>query len=204
MSDGVEVRWALCPQSPRPRYSFIRKEKRFSLFAPLKRIRGELWFLCLGHIPLPRLSTVAQGVEHYYYLDLGHVLTLCLEDGTHGTGSLQKLIVWSFYYPSKEAKMLEYINICTSQIIMIMVWFTTRPYVPGFTYNCISGILYNIWEGVFLYALMKKLQTKGLGCIGGAKAREKSWKVIQNLRNSSGYPSLVLSHFPGWVKHTAL
>lgn len=40
-----------------------------------------------------QIKHFAQGVEHYYYLDLGHVFTLCPEDRTHGIGSLQKLIV---------------------------------------------------------------------------------------------------------------
>lgn len=37
--------------------------------------------IAMGHIPIPRSITVTRGMKHYYYLDLGHVLILCLGEG---------------------------------------------------------------------------------------------------------------------------
>lgn len=95
----------------------------------------------------------------------------CLEQG-EGAGPQRK----GFYCQNKGIKMLDlkktlYITDNNDYSIIC-----SMPNVcQVFTYNCISGSLFNKYRrGHFPCALKKKLQIKGLGYINGTMAREKS------------------------------
>lgn len=84
-----------------------------------------------GSYPHSQIKHCCPRVTHFHYLGLGHELTLCPADGSHGPGSPQKPIVWvaeeqvlkdrASTIKIREQRFWTDRNNCTSQIITIMV-----------------------------------------------------------------------------------